>query len=88
MPFSSRYGLPSDRLYPLPWAPAIHLIQDGRGRGPPMINIGNLRILDVTCFPFAAALANVKHRILLKPLEIDVRGKLVKKSLVRGRSNR
>jgi hypothetical protein len=53
-----------------------------------MINIGNLRILDVTFFPFAAALANTKHCILLNPLEIDARRKLVKKSLGRGRSIR
>jgi hypothetical protein len=53
-----------------------------------MINTGNLRILDVTFFPFAVALAIAKHRILLNPLEIDVIRKLVKKSLVRGGSNR
>jgi len=53
-----------------------------------MIKIGNLRILDVTFFTFAVALANTKHCILLNPFEIDVRRKLVKKSLGRGGSNR
>jgi hypothetical protein len=88
VPFSSHFGLPSDTVYQLPWAPAIHLIQDGRGRGPRMINIGNLRILDVTFFTFAVALANTRHSILLNPLEIDVIRTLVKKSQVRGGSNR
>jgi hypothetical protein len=52
-----------------------------------MIKIGNRRILDVTFFPFAAALANTKQCIRLNPLEIDVRRRLVKRSLVRGGSS-
>jgi hypothetical protein len=52
-----------------------------------MINIGNLRILDVTFLPFAVALANRKHRIISTPPEIDVRTTLMKKSLGRVGSN-
>jgi hypothetical protein len=53
-----------------------------------MINIGNLRILDVTSAPFAVAFANAKRGTLLNPLRIDVRRKSAKKSPGRGVSNR